>query len=739
MPRYKLRENYPRLVSMENKTYVSLLESGVPGDMLTLVENAFRIIFEDAAPAPAVDTFYTDMADALGIDLSAARMDDGSLNKKKVKSLIGQDERYQNAMMAAADVMNAAEAKSGLKDEKGYLYGDMQQSKGYLGFIAKFKQALALSFVRDGVPAPGVKDLISRRIADGLQSRLKSDQGISTPETRSHTYDLMSAGTFKPSSIGWNLIDSDIFASYPYGKNDSILVRKLAGADAIRSLILEMRVTDAIMKMDALRNDDGVEGYSFYKKRDDEEKLLVLVRGGTVLGTASSDSDFYAPYITTALARFFLSDAVTGCAPGQSFITDERTSNALNNELEDVKVAVELLRQAYKHEKMREEQDAAVAENIKSIKQLKVRNSLAVEEKAYKELAQKLEKNARLETNLASQENFLITEFIVNLTFVAAFGIMGAFVATQDDVKIGSMLGYVYLIPTFYTVLHNLLKVSPLPSIATSAFEEINGVLSIRQENRVVTVKELSEIYSLQFDDVSFEYSSDATFKLEHISFEVRKGESLGILGLTNSGKSTIVDLATKIIRPKSGKVLVNNCDINKVDTYYLRDQIATVAQDAKLYHGTIEHNVIYPMEMDEYRYNDALNKCRLKALVNGLPKHDQTVIEEGTDILSDIERQKIILANAFYKDAKIYLFDDSTSKFDASGEKEMMDEILKLKNKITVIVSNRINSLVKCSKILILNGGKIVEYGETAALISDTKSAFSKMVKEAKTSKRIS
>ena len=397
------------------------------------------------------------------------------------------------------------------------------------------------------------------------------------------------------------------------------------------------------------------------------------------------------------------------------------------------------LRQAYKHEKMREEQDAAVAENIKSIKQLKVRNSLAVEEKAYKELAQKLEKNARLETNLASQENFLITEFIVNLTFVAAFGIMGALVATQDDVKIGSMLGYVYLIPTFYTVLHNLLKVSPLPSIATSAFEEINGVLSIRQENRVVTVKELSEIYSLQFDDVSFEYSSDATFKLEHISFEVRKGESLGILGLTNSGKSTIVDLATKIIRPKSGKVLVNNCDINKVDTYYLRDQIATVAQDAKLYHGTIEHNVIYPMEMDEYRYNDALNKCRLKALVNGLPKHDQTVIEEGTDLLSDIERQKVILANAFYKDAKIYLFDDSTSKFDATTEKEMMDEILKLKNKITVIVSNRINSLVKCSKILILNGGKVVEYGETAALVNDTKSAFSKMVKEAKTSRKIS
>lgn len=394
------------------------------------------------------------------------------------------------------------------------------------------------------------------------------------------------------------------------------------------------------------------------------------------------------------------------------------------------------LKQTYKHEQMRKNQENVVNENIKSIKQIKIRNSIKVEEEGYKTIASKLEKSARLETNLGSQEGFLLNEFIVNLTFVAAFGIMGAFIA-NGDTTMGKMLGYIYLIPTLYTVLHNLLGESPLPSIATSAFEEINSVLSIRQENRVVTVKELSEIYSLQFDDVSFEYAADAEFKLEHISFEVRKGESLGILGLANSGKSTIVDLATKIIRPKQGKILINNCDINKVDTYYLRDQIASVPQDAKLYHGTIEHNVIYPMEIDEYRYNDALNKCHLKPLINGLPKHDQTIIEEGTDLLTAIEKQRIILANAFYKDAKIYLLDDAIGKFDATSEKEMMDEIIKLKNKITVIVSNRINSLVKCSKILILNGGKVVEYGETEKLMNDEKSAFARMVKEAKISRR--
>lgn len=397
-----------------------------------------------------------------------------------------------------------------------------------------------------------------------------------------------------------------------------------------------------------------------------------------------------------------------------------------------------LLKQAYHHEQMRKNQDDVVSENISSIKQLKVRNSLAVEEEGYKAIAKKLEKSARLKTNLESQEGFLINEFIVNLTIVAAFGILGAAVAISDKKTFGTMLGYVYLIPTLYSVLHNLLRVSPFPSIATSAFEEINSVLSIRQENRVATVKELNEIYSLQFDDVSFEYSTDSEFKLEHVSFEVRKGESLGIIGLTSSGKSTIIDLATKIIRPKQGKVLVNNCDINKLDTYYLRDQIAAVSQDAKLYRGTIEHNVIYPLPMDEYRYNDALNKCHLKALVNGLPKHDQTVIDDDTDLITPIEKQKIVLANAFYKDAKICLFDDSTSNFDAVSEKEMMEEILKLKNKIIVVVSNRINSLAKCTKILILNNGKVVEYGDSEKLINDEKSAFAKMVKETKSSRKI-
>lgn len=400
-------------------------------------------------------------------------------------------------------------------------------------------------------------------------------------------------------------------------------------------------------------------------------------------------------------------------------------------------IGIAHIKQTIKHKSMRDAQDAIAYENIKSIKQLKIRNSLAVEEEAYTAVASKLEKSARLEANLASQEGFLVNEFIVNLTFVAAIGILGAYVASTDA-TMGVMLGYVYLIPSLYNVLHRLLAISPLPSIATDAFEEINSVLNIRQENRVVTVKELNEIYSLQFDDVSFDYGVDTDFKLDHLSFEIRKGESLGILGLANSGKSTIVDLATKIIRPKQGKILINNCDINKVDTYYLRDQIAAVPQDAKLYHGTIEHNVIYPMTMDEYKYNDALNKCHLKPLVNGLPKHDQTVIDEETDLLSPIEKQRIILANAFYKDAKIYLLDDATSKFDATSEKEMMDEVIKLKNKITVIVSNRISNLVKCSKILILNNGKVVEYGLTSELMNDERSALARMVREAKTARKL-
>ena len=134
-------------------------------------------------------------------------------------------------------------------------------------------------------------------------------------------------------------------------------------------------------------------------------------------------------------------------------------------------------------------------------------------------------------------------------------------------------------------------------------------------------------------------------------------------------------------------------------------------------------------MSLDEYKYNDSLNKCHLKDKIFSLSNRDETNARKAEFTNADI--QKIALANAFYKDSPIMILDDATSKLDAATEHDIMSEIYKLKNKITIIISNRITNLTKCDKILIINNGKVAEYGKTEELLEDKHSSFARMIQE--------
>ena len=270
-------------------------------------------------------------------------------------------------------------------------------------------------------------------------------------------------------------------------------------------------------------------------------------------------------------------------------------------------------------------------------------------------------------------------------------------------------------------------------------YEKLDRIFSTKIEFRSETIPSLEEVHSLKFNAVSFDYSNyglDDKVHLDKIDFEIKKGEKLGIIGLPGSGKTTIADLITKIIRPKQGNVLINNCDINKLNTTYLRDIVTCIAQDFELLDTSIEDNITYPLSMDEYKYNDSLNKCRLKDLIFSLPDRDATNARKAKLSASDI--QKIAMAHAFYKDSPIILLDDATSKLDTITEDEIMNEFFKLKNKISIVISNRINSIVKCDKVLIISNGKVSEYGRVDELLANKNSAFAKMTKDAHLEKKV-
>lgn len=378
-----------------------------------------------------------------------------------------------------------------------------------------------------------------------------------------------------------------------------------------------------------------------------------------------------------------------------------------------------------------QEQNDILQENFEKLKNIKLYNGIKAEEDRYKVLINKIEKNNSKEYSLKNYSYGFASSFLVDIIFSIIIWV-GAFAVLRQQneaVEIGTILVSFIIIPQIFNAFSKIQDLKIHPDNIQGYIQELDEILALKPENRADTVQQLDEIYSLKFKEVSFDYGQGSNFDLDNISFEIKKGEKLGILGLGNSGKTTIADLLTKIIRPKQGSVLLNNCDLNKINSYYLRELIAVVPQNHKLLNDTIQNNITYPLPFDEYKYNDALNKTNLKPIIARLDAKDQTYITNDTKLLTESEKQLIAIANAFYKDSKIFLFDEPTSKFDQNTEKEIMEEVYQLKNKIILIMTNRIHNLLKCDKIIVLNNGRILEYGKTSELLSDQKSTFGKMV----------
>ena len=388
-----------------------------------------------------------------------------------------------------------------------------------------------------------------------------------------------------------------------------------------------------------------------------------------------------------------------------------------------------ILKQNEKYNKLLEERDQEISYNINNLKEIKIRNGIEKEEKDYIEISKKIKKNSDNRFTLKAISEKHLNTLIRDLVMVGVLSIFVVEASSDPSFDISLAMGAILISPIAYNQFKDLVNCYFDKQYVTEAYKKVDNILNLRPESRNETLSSLSdEVHTLAFNNVSFEYNLTQS-GVEKITFELKKGEKLGILGYQKSGKTTVVDLITKVIRPRYGNVLINNCDINKLSTSFLRDTIAYVPQDFKLFDGTIEENITYPMPIDEYKYNEALNKCKLKVLLMNLPKRDQEKVNNIKLSPADIER--IGLANAFYKDSPIIILDEATCKLDQATEQEILNEFFKLKNKMMIIASNRISTIMKCDKVLILNEGKVVEFGRTEDLMADKRSTYSKMVEK--------
>ena len=299
--------------------------------------------------------------------------------------------------------------------------------------------------------------------------------------------------------------------------------------------------------------------------------------------------------------------------------------------------------------------------------------------------------------------------------------IMGGFMVIDGEMTIGNMVtvnGYLWM-------LNSPLRqagwiINDLQRFLT-AIEKIYKVYTtepdIKQPEHVVEKRKLKG--SVTFDHVNY-YTNDDTV-LKDISFHVEPGQSVGIIGATGSGKSSLVNLICRFYDVNQGRVLVDDIDVRNLNLQTLRGNIGIAMQDVFLFSDTIEGNIAYGNPDCTFEQVQAAAKiANADEFIREMPEGYDTIIGERGVGLSGGQKQRISLARAILKDPSIIILDDTTSAIDMETESMIQNELKKISDERTVfIIAHRISSIIHADQILVLDNGRLVERGTHEQLLA--------------------
>ena len=223
----------------------------------------------------------------------------------------------------------------------------------------------------------------------------------------------------------------------------------------------------------------------------------------------------------------------------------------------------------------------------------------------------------------------------------------------------------------------------------------------------------------MKFENVSFEINGAKV--LQDVSFNLPKGKTLGVMGITGSGKSTIVNLIGRFYDVTDGSITLDGVDIRQLPLEQVRNNASVVTQDVFLFSDTIKENVRLGARksMEDERVKNALDLSHASEFVNKLDEGFDTVIGERGVGLSGGQKQRISIARALAKKSNILILDDSTSALDMETEYEIQKELSEHKDMSKIIIAHRISSVRNADEIIILDGGKIAERGTHEELLA--------------------
>ncbi len=252
--------------------------------------------------------------------------------------------------------------------------------------------------------------------------------------------------------------------------------------------------------------------------------------------------------------------------------------------------------------------------------------------------------------------------------------------------------------------------------------QRINEVLDTKSKiNDPENPKEFTEEGTIEFNNVSFKYPNGENNVINNISFKVNKGETLAIIGATSAGKTSLVNLIARLYDVTEGEIKVDGVNVKDVKQFDLREKIGFVPQKGFLFNGTIKENICFGSDaVNDEDVKKAANVACVSDFIDTLDeKYDFKISQSGKNV-SGGQRQRLCIARAIYKNPEIYIFDDSFSALDYKTDKALRENLKNMDNSSTkIIVAQRIGTIMDADKIIVLDGGNMVGFGNHSDLLN--------------------
>ena len=309
---------------------------------------------------------------------------------------------------------------------------------------------------------------------------------------------------------------------------------------------------------------------------------------------------------------------------------------------------------------------------------------------------------------------------IVAISTIICYG-LGAYFYSKGDITTAQLVKFVMYLNLFQAPLTNIGNMINNFYQSLISAQRLNEVYDSKSE--IIDqedAKKINEVKEIEFKDFSFRYNGDKNDVLQNINLKIKEGQTIGIVGHTGSGKSTLVKQLVRQLPICEGSLFINNEPIENFEQENIRYHIGYVPQEHVLFSRSVYKNVaLGDSNATEEDIEHAITLADFEKDIDNLPQGLDTIVGEYGVTLSGGQKQRLAIARAFLKDADVLILDDSLSAVDGKTEANIINTLKKYRSKRTnIIVAHRLSAVMHADEIIVLDQGKIVERGTHQELI---------------------